>query len=290
MGAKWIGAHMPGKGGLARAIRSGAEIGCTAVQVFTSSPQQWRAKSPTADAIAEFRDAVNETGITHLISHDSYLVNLCSPLDEIREKSILALRMELERCAAYGIPLVVSHIGAHMGAGIEQALPVAAQSIRQVLDETPDSVTLLIENTAGQGSVLDSTFEEIARLMDLVKRHRLGVCLDTCHLFAAGYDLRKPETWSRTMAEFDRLVGFSALKAVHANDSKKGLGSHVDRHEHIGKGALGLGAFRSLVCDPRMAEIPIVVETPDAEKMHGENVACLWKLAKGCRKSRSASR
>lgn len=281
---------MPGKGGLAAALRRGAEIGCTAVQVFTSSPQQWRSKPPTAEAIAEFRSAVEETGITHLISHDSYLVNLCSPDEEMRRKSVEALRSEMERCAQYGIPQVVSHIGAHLGAGVEAALPIAAESIREVLDASPDSVMLLIENTAGQGSVLDSTFEEIARLMELVQRPRLGVCLDTCHLFAAGYDLRDAETWSRTIEEFDRVVGLAALKAVHANDSKKGLGSHVDRHEHIGKGALGATAFRCLVCDPRLAEIPIVVETPEAETMHAANVAKLWKLAKGCRKARTAPR
>jgi deoxyribonuclease-4 len=228
---------------------------------------------------AAFKGALAETGISSVVSHDSYLVNLAAPSEELREKSIEGLKGELERCAKYGIPFAVSHIGAHVGQGIEEGLRLAALGIRRVLDETPDSVTLLMENTAGQGTVLNSSFEELSTLLKSLKGHpRLGVCLDTCHLFAAGYDIRTHEAFQNTFEEFDKAVGLGRLKAIHANDSKKGLGSRVDRHEHIGQGEIGEEAFRLLVNDPRFENVPILLETPEAETMHQVNLQKLRSL------------
>lgn len=281
MPAKLLGAHMPTAGRLDKAIHNGKAIGCTAVQVFTSSPQQWRAKEVTEEMAAAFKTALAETGITSVVSHDSYLVNLSALDPEMRAKSREGLKNELRRCAKYGIPYAVSHIGAHMGQGTDAGLKIAAEGLREVLGDTPESVTLLMETTAGQGSVLNSKFEELALLLEALKGHkRLGVCLDTCHIFVAGYDIRDRETYEATFVEFDRVVGLDRLKAIHCNDSKKGLGSHADRHEHIGKGEISEEAFRLLVNDPRFENVPILLETPEADTMHVVNLKLLWDLRK----------
>jgi deoxyribonuclease-4 len=276
-----LGAHMPIKGGLGMAIRNGKEIGCTAVQVFTSSPQQWAAKPVTDEMAADFKAAQAETGIDVVVSHDSYLVNLCAPAEEAKAKSIAGLKAEMGRCGKYGIRWVVSHIGAHTGQGTEEGLRIAAESVKEVLADTPESVMLLAETTAGQGSALDSKFEEIAKLFELTGNPpRLGVCLDTCHIFVAGYDIRTPETYEQSFAEFDRIVGIDNLKAIHCNDSKKPLGSRVDRHDHIGEGFIGPTAFELLVNDPRFVSVPILLETPDAPEGHAVNLAKLWSMTK----------
>lgn len=281
MSAKFIGAHMPIKKGLGDALRKGKEIGCTAVQVFTSSPQTWHTPPITPDKVADFRKAQQETGITEVVTHDSYLINLCAPDPAMREKSILGLTNELNRSATYGIRYVVSHMGAHVGQGVDQALQSVAEATKMVLDHSVEEVTLLMETTAGQGSSLNSRFEEIAKLLELMKGNkRLGVCLDTCHIFVAGYDIRSAATFKKTFEEFNRLIGFDRLKCVHCNDSKKGLGSKVDRHEHVGKGEIGLKAFEMLVNDPRFDRIPIIVETPEGDTMHAENVRVLQSLRK----------
>lgn len=279
MPAKFIGAHMSSSKGLGNAIRKGKEIGCTAVQVFTSSPQMWKSAPVTADKVADFKKSLVETGIEQVVTHDSYLINLCAPDADLRQKSINGLTEELRRSAAYGIPFVVSHMGSHKGEGCEAGLAAVAEAAAQVLEETPETVTLLMETTAGQGSALNSRFEELARLLELLQGHpRLAVCLDTCHIFVAGYDIRTEEAFLRTFEEFDRLIGFDRLKVVHCNDSKKGLGTKVDRHEHLGKGEIGITAFELLVNDPRFETIPIIVETPESEEHHAVNVAVLNHL------------
>lgn len=276
MAAQLLGAHMPTTGGLGAAIRNGHAIGCTAVQVFTSSPQMWAAKPITDKMVADFQAAKQETGIEVVVSHDSYLINLCAPEPEKREKSINGLVNEVNRCAQYGIGFTVSHMGSHVGQGEEVGLKAVAESALKVLDQSPESVTILMETTAGQGSALNTKFEQLATLLELTKAPaRLCVCLDTCHIFAAGYDLRTEETFEKTFAEFERLIGFDRLKAVHCNDSKKGLGSRVDRHAHIGEGEIGETAFRLLVNDPRFDTIPILLETPDAPEMHAVNLGRL---------------
>ena len=276
MAAKYLGAHMPTSGGLGIAVRSGKAIGCTAVQVFTNSPQTWKAKQISDAMASDFRAALVETGIDKIVSHDSYLVNLSSPDPAKRQTSIEGLKAELLRCHTYGIPYAVSHMGAHMGEGEEAGLRAVAESTKIVLAESPDDVTILMETTAGQGSSLNYKFEHLRTLLDLLDGHpRICVCMDTCHIFAAGYDIRTPETYEATMSAFGSIVGFDRLKAVHCNDSKNPFGSKKDRHENIGEGEIGPVAFQLLVNDPRFDEIPIMLETPDAPEGHAINLARL---------------
>lgn len=277
MTRRLLGAHMPTGKGLGDALLRGKAIGCTAVQVFTSSPQQWKAKEITDAMAAAFRAAQAETGIACVISHDSYLVNLCAPDDALRAKSIDGLAAELLRCERYGIPWAISHVGAAMGQDDEVAMERAAGGLREVLERTPDGVGVLMETTAGQGSSLNWRFEQIAAMLErLGGRPRVGVCLDTAHVFAAGYDIRTAGDLIATFDAFDRTVGLDRLKAIHVNDSKKALGSRVDRHAHIGEGEIGEAAFRALLAEERLAHVPMLLETPEAETMHAVNLARLW--------------
>ncbi|MEQ1821012.1 MAG: deoxyribonuclease IV [Fimbriimonadaceae bacterium] len=264
MPAKLIGAHVSIKDGLGEAVRRGHAMGCTAIQVFTSSPRQWYSR-PVSDAqVADFRAAKAETGLTAVVSHDSYLINLCAPTPEIAEKSFAGLKGEIERCDRYGIDRVVSHIASYKGQDQGETLVLVAERLKEMLKETPESVTLLMETTAGQGSSINSRFEEIAILLDLTGGpKRLGVCLDTCHIFAAGYDIRTEETYEASFAEFGRLVGFDRLMAIHCNDSMKPFASRLDRHADIGDGEIGTTAFKLLVNDSRFENIPILLETED---------------------------
>ena len=236
----------------------------------------WHSKPVTPSMISSFRQAVSETGIDRVVSHDSYLINLCAPDPAKRAQSIEGMKGEIERCAQYGIDRVVSHMGAHVGQGVDVGLSAVAESVKQVLAETPDSVTICMETTAGQGSALMSRFEELAFVLDALKGHpRLGVCLDTCHVFVAGYDIRTPSSFSLTFSEFDRIIGLDRLRVIHCNDSKKGLGSRVDRHEHLGEGEIGSEAFRCLVQDPRLADVPILLETAIADEGQERDLALL---------------
>jgi deoxyribonuclease-4 len=270
---------MSASGGLDKAVRKGKAIGCTAIQVFTSSPQQWHSKEVSDDMAAEFRAALEETGIGSITSHDSYLINLCAQDSAKRLQSIQGMIGEVRRCAKYGIPNVVSHMGAHMGSGTEWGLDGIAESVKEVLEETPDTVTVLMETTAGQGSALMSRFEELAGVLDRLHRpRRLAICMDTCHIFVAGYDIRTAEAFAATMEEFDKLLGADLLRAVHCNDSKKPLGSRADRHAHIGDGEIGLEAFRYLMNDKRFEHIPILLETDAADDGHERDLATLKSL------------
>ncbi len=278
-----LGAHMPTAGGLAKALTGGREIGCSAVQLFTSNPRQWNAPPLTPEQIADFRAAHAETGIAFVVAHDSYLINLAAPDPEVHARSMAAFRREIEDAAALGIPWVVTHMGAHLNSGEEAGLAKLTESIRRVLAETEGCGTgVALETTAGQGTCLGYRFEHLARVLDEAGTdHRLSVCFDTCHALAAGYELRNAEDYAATWDEFDRLIGIENLSVIHANDAKKGLGSRVDRHEHLGKGELGVEVFRRLVNDPTLRQVPIVIETPEAEKMHATNLAVLMDLAVG---------
>lgn len=270
-----IGAHMPAGKGLGAAVRAGKAIGCEAVQIFTSSPQMWRSKPATQKAIDDLNAAREETGIQMVVSHDSYLVNLASPEPENRAKSREALQAELERCGLYGIPYVVSHIGAGMGQPVEVAIALAAEEVRRILATTDESVTLLAETTAGQGSSLNSNFDELAALLAAVDSPRLAVCWDTCHLFAAGYALHTEAGYQEMCAEFDAKIGLDRVRVIHFNDSAKPFASRRDRHAALGEGEIGAEALARIARDPRWVGVPLLLETPDAETMHAENLARL---------------
>lgn len=280
MPARLLGAHIPSQGGLGNSVRFGHEMGCGAIQVFTSSPRQWYSKPVSEGQVSDFKAAVEQTGLKDVVSHDSYLVNLAAPTPDIADKSFDALRDEMVRCGRYGIDRVVSHLASYKGQDQGETLVRTADAVRRILEDTPESVTLLMETTAGMGSSINSRFEEMFMLLDMLQGHpRLCVCLDTCHVFAAGYPIHTEEGYEETFAEFDRLVGLSRLRAIHCNDSKKPFGSRLDRHENIGKGQIGPLAFRKLVNDPRFENTPILLET-EADS-HQENLDLLKGMREG---------
>lgn len=274
-----FGAHMSTSGGLHKAFARGESAGCDTVQIFSKNQQQWRARPLSEQDIAQFKAEQQRCGFKPLIVHDSYLINLASPNDELWEKSIAAFADELERCAQLGIPYLVTHPGAHVGSGEDPGLVREAEALNRILDAgAGQGVTVLLETTAGQGTTLGYRFEHLARLMELVRQsERLCVCVDTCHLLAAGYDIRTPETYAATFDEFDRVIGVERIKALHLNDSQKDLGSRVDRHAHIGDGCIGIEGFRSVVNDARFAGLPMILETPKGEDL-AEDIENLGKL------------
>jgi len=259
-----LGAHMSIAGGIDLAPLRGREVGCRTMQLFTKSSNQWRARPLPPEEIERYRANLRATGIAPAVAHDSYLINLASTDAELHRKSMAAFLEELERAEALGIPFLVTHPGAHVGAGEEAGLRQVANSIRELLKRTKDyQAQVIIETAAGQGTSLGHRFEQIAVLLDQIGLpERTGVCLDTCHIFAAGYDIRTPEGYADVLGAFDAIVGISCLKVIHLNDSKRELGCRVDRHEHIGKGNIGLDAFRCLLADPRLKGIPMILETP----------------------------
>jgi deoxyribonuclease-4 len=264
-----FGAHMSISGGVAKAFARGEQVGCEAMQIFTKSDRQWAAKPLLEEDVAAFKSEQARCGIGPVVVHDSYLINLAAPGDELYEKSIAAFAHELERCAALGLPYIVTHPGAHTGSGEEAGLAREAAALNRLFEAGVGGDTVvLLETTAGQGSCLGNRFEHLARLFELVPHHgRLGVCVDTCHIFAAGYDIRTPEAYAATIAELDRVVGLERVRCLHLNDSQKGLGSRVDRHSHIGQGEIGLEAFRLIVNDPRLRGLPMIIETPKGDDM-----------------------
>ncbi len=259
-----LGAHMSIAGGMDRAIERGAAIGCTAIQLFTKNSNQWAARTLPIDEIERFRAGRERAGISHVVAHDSYLINLCSPDDQLFRKSIDAHVEEMQRCLMLGVPSLVTHPGAHLGQGEAFGIRRMAEAIDAICERVPDpGVSIALETMAGQGTVIGRSFEELAAIIAAVRRpERLGVCFDTCHVFAAGYDLRTRAAYDDTMRRFAGEIGFERLRAVHLNDSKKDLGCRVDRHEHIGRGFLGAEAFRQVMNDSRLAALPLLLETP----------------------------
>jgi len=276
-----IGAHMSIAGGLEKAFSRGEEVGCTAMQIFTKNASQWRAKALSVEDIQAFKNAWDNSPIGPVIAHDSYLINLAAPEDDKWQKAMAAFLDEMTRCAALGITDLVMHPGAHTGSGEEAGLQRISEALRRIFDQAPAGVRILLENTAGQGTYLGGSFEHLARIMENVGQERLGICFDTCHAFAAGYDLRDGERYERVMEAFDRTIGLQHLALFHLNDCKKGLGSHVDRHEHIGLGQIGEEGFRALMQDRRVAAIPKILETPkgDDNEWDLRNLALLRELA-----------
>jgi deoxyribonuclease-4 len=274
--AKLVGAHMPIKNGLGGAVREGYRIGCTAIQVFTKSPQLWKAKPISDEMVEDYKLACKETGITEVVCHDSYLINLAAAGEELREKSIAGLTDEMNRCAQYGIKYLNSHIGAHVGQGYDEGIRLAVLGAKRALSDSDPSVMLVMETTAATGTSLGGTFEMLRAVLDgLNGDKRVAVCVDTCHIFAAGYDIRTPETFNETFTKFESIIGFDRLIAVHCNDSIGGLGSKKDRHAHIGEGEIGEEGFRLLVNDRRFENIPILLETPIENEGHERDLAKL---------------
>ncbi len=275
-----LGAHMSISGGHANAIDRALAGEMSAVQLFTKNQRQWRA-TPIDPAAAEaFRTRWAASGLTRLVAHDSYLINLASPDDAMWEKSRAALADELARCDLLGVPYLVSHPGAFMASDPEAGIARIAEAINRIHAEQPDGMAvILLETTAGQGTTLGRSFEELAAIIDKVAaKERVGVCFDTCHTFAAGYELRDEAAYAATMRNFDETIGLANLKAFHLNDSQKGLGSRVDRHAPIGEGELGLAPFAAILNDPRFAGLPGIIETPKKEDGDGEDARNLSTL------------
>jgi deoxyribonuclease-4 len=262
-----IGAHTSAAGGLPLAVDRAVALGCETLQIFSKSSNQWRARALAASEITEFRRRVAASGIRPVLAHASYLINLGATDPQLRARSIASFGEELDRAETLGLLGVVIHPGAYTTGTPERGLKAIASAIAQVLNARPHGRTMvLLEQTAGQGTSLGHTFEQLADVLRRLRWNaRVGVCLDTCHLFAAGYDLVSPDGYRATFQQFDRVVGFERLKAFHLNDSKKPLGSRVDRHEHIGDGALGLEPFRRLLHDPRLEDVPMLLETPKSD-------------------------
>jgi deoxyribonuclease-4 len=279
-----LGAHMSIAGGLHRALERGRQIGCGAVQIFLKNQRQWAAKPLSPEEASAFELARTHTGIRHVFAHSSYLINLAAPDDAAWARAVDAFTDELERAEALGLACVVIHPGSHLGAGVEAGLARVTAALDEVTRRTPGyRVKIALENTAGAGNAIGRTFGELGTLISRAARpERLGVCVDTCHLFAAGYDIRDRTGWRRAMQECRAAVGFGRVLAFHLNDAKAPLGSGLDRHENIGKGRLGLTPFRLLLRDRRLARIPKVIETPKEPEPAADirNLAVLRALRK----------
>jgi deoxyribonuclease-4 len=277
---KFVGAHVSAAGGVENAPLNAGKIGARAFALFTKNQKQWQASPLTAEGIAAFKKNLAAAHIAprHVLPHDSYLINLGHPDAAKREKSVLALLDEARRTEQLGLPFLNLHPGSHLGALTdEQCLEQIADGMRRILAETA-MVGLLVEGTSGQGNHVGHRFEHLARILELVDAPgRSGVCLDTCHMFAAGYDIRTSEVYEATMGRFDSIVGRRFLRAAHLNDSKVELGSRKDRHDSIGRGKLGLEAFRLLMNDPRFDDMPLVLETID-ERLWPAEIELLYSL------------
>lgn len=269
-----LGAHMSIAGGVDKALLLGKKVACEAIQIFTKSSRQWAAKPYTQEEITGFVRNQKETGITTVVAHDSYLLNLGSPDEALRKKSVLGFIEELERCESLSVPYLISHPGAHMGAGEEIGMKTISRSLNDIHTACPGyRVKVALEITAGQGSCLGYRFEQIGRMIEGVKENdRVGVGFDTAHAFASGYDIRTREGYEKTFFEFDQAIGLERLAAFHLNDSKRELNSRVDRHEHIGKGLLGTRAFRLLLNDSRFRGLPMCLETPKGPDLKEDKI------------------
>jgi deoxyribonuclease-4 len=258
-----IGAHMSIAGGVHLALERGVAIGCGAVQIFLKNQRQWTARPLAVEEVRAFRASRRRTGLRRVFAHASYLINLAAPDDGQWAQAVAALTDELERAEALGLMCLVIHPGSHRGQGLGPGLERVVRALDEACRRTVGArVRIALENTAGGGDAVGRTFAELGAMIRRASRpERLGVCVDTCHLFAAGYDVRTREGWARALAECEREIGLSRVLAFHLNDARAGLGSGLDRHEHIGRGFLGLAPFRALLNDPRLARIPKVIET-----------------------------
>lgn len=277
-----LGAHTSTSGGVSKAIERATKLNFTAIQIFTKNNNRWFSKPLAESEIKKFRSLDDKSIIKFIVSHDSYLINLSANRPELLKKSQTAFIDELTRCELLGIPYLNFHPGSHTGRGEDDGLKVIAESINIAHAETKGfKVSSMLEITAGQGTALGYKFEHISKIIERVEeKNRMSVCIDTAHMFAAGYDFRDEESYYHTMKEFDEIIGIEKLKCFHMNDSKKELGSKVDRHDHIGKGFIGLDGFRNLMNDARLEKIPKILETPKGKEQFEdlENIKTLKSL------------
>ena len=281
--AKFVGAHVSAAGGVHNAPKNAKAIGAKAFALFTKNQRQWKAKPLQKEHIEAFEEQLEAAGIekSHILPHDSYLINLGHPDDAQRQKSLEAFIDEVQRCELLGLDKLNFHPGSHLRKiSEEECLERIADAMNEALSQS-SGVTLVIENTAGQGSNLGYRFEHLRYLIDkTADKSRVGVCLDTAHMFAAGYDIRSKEAYEATMKEFDEVVGFEYLKGMHINDSKAKFASRVDRHQSLGKGEIGLDAFRFIMQDPRLDNIPLILETID-DTIWDQEIALLYSFMEG---------
>jgi deoxyribonuclease IV len=279
---KYIGAHVSASGGVENAPLNAKEIGANAFALFTKNQRQWNSPPLTSKSIAAFKENCGKLGFLPemILPHDSYLINLGHPEEEPLLKSREAFLDEMQRCEQLGLKLLNFHPGSHLQkTEVSKCLTTIAESINYVLDRT-NGVTAVIENTAGQGSNLGYAFEQVAEIISQVEdKSRVGVCIDTCHTFTAGYDLRVRDEYERTWNKFGDVIGFGYLRGIHLNDSKKELGSRVDRHDNVGKGLIGIELFKMIMRDDRFNQIPIILETPD-ESLWAEEIRLLRTFEK----------
>ena len=277
---KRIGAHVSASGGVFNAPLNAARIGADAFAMFVKNQRRWDAPPLSAEEIIAFKDALKQSGIRaeHVLVHDSYLINLGHPREAEREKSLNAFVDEIRRCEALGLRLLNFHPGSHLNEiSVQVCLDNIAESLNFAIANT-SGVKLVLENTAGQGSNLGYDFAQLAYVIDKISnKDRIGVCIDTCHAFAAGYDLRSQQAYERTMSEFDRAIGYKFLSGMHLNDTKNELSVRKDRHESLGRGFLGLAAFENIMNDPNIDEIPLILETID-EGLWAEEIALLRSM------------
>ncbi len=263
-----LGAHTSITGGVSKAVDLAEQLKFSAMQIFSKNNNRWYAKPLEENEIKAFKTKLGESGIKFVVVHDSYLINLCSLSEELLKKSRESFIDELTRCEKLGIPYLNFHPGAHGGMGEDEGIKLIAESLNIIHDKTKDFKTgSMLEVTAGQGTALGYKFEQIGEIIDLVEqKERMSVCIDTAHIFAAGYDFREPNNYKKIMKEFDDIIGLNRLKCFHMNDSKKEAGSRVDRHEHIGEGLIGKEGFRNIMNDRNISHIPKILETPKGKE------------------------
>lgn len=277
----WIGAHTSAAGGAHNALYEGQQIGATTIQLFTSNQKQWHGRQISNEEVDLWKQALDETGIEKVMSHDSYLINLGSPDAALLEKSRKALKEELERCHQLNISYLNFHPGAATKGSVEECLDKIAESLIAMEKLIHHGHTkLLLETTAGQGTSVGHQFEQISYIIKkLHHKIPIGVCIDTCHIFAAGYDIRTKEGWEKTLKEFDDIIGLKYLSAFHVNDSQKDLGSRVDRHASLGEGKIGIESFQYLMTSPKTCDLPKYLETPEGPPVWKKEIALLKKFA-----------
>jgi deoxyribonuclease-4 len=274
-----LGAHVSISGAIHMSVDRAVELGCTTFQIFTRNPRGWTYTKLKKAEVDEFSRKFEAAGFRVAMAHMPYLPNIASPKKDIYEKSVRSLVAELERCGALGLELLVVHVGSHLGAGLEKGVEQVANAVNRAVEAVDNQVKVLLENMAGQRNSCGSRFEDIAEILSRVKNaDRVGVCLDTCHLLAAGYDIRSEEAVEATISRFNKVVGLNRLWAVHLNDSKGALGSGLDRHEHIGMGNIGENGFKAFINHPAIRDKPMVIETPEDER--GNYATDLAKLRK----------